>query len=84
MYNLKPLNRINTNARLSIKIEVKKVGLEMTLNLEMSVMCRMSAGDFLGPAFPASRMQHISDLRSKFALRPHHVWKYGRRPICDR
>jgi len=29
MYNLKPLRRINTNARLSIKIEVKKVGLEM-------------------------------------------------------
>jgi len=28
-------------------------------------------------------MQHISDLQSKFALRPHHVWKYGRHPICD-
>jgi len=35
-------------------------------------------GDFLGPAFPASHMQHISDMHSKFALRPHHVWKYGR------
>jgi len=23
-------------------------------------------------------MHHISDLHSKFALRPHHVWKYGR------
>jgi len=34
-------------------------------------------GDFLGPAFPASRAQHISDLHSKFALGPHHVWKYG-------
>jgi len=22
-------------------------------------------------------MQHISDMHSKFALRPHHVWKYG-------
>jgi len=31
---------------------------------------------FLRPAFPASRVQHISDLHSKFALRPHHVWKY--------
>jgi len=30
---------------------------------------------FLGPAFPASRLQHISDLHSKFALRPHHVPK---------
>jgi len=25
-------------------------------------------GDFLGPAFAASRVQHISDLHSKFAL----------------
>jgi len=32
----------------------------------------------LGPAFAASRVQHLSDLHSKFALRPHHVWKYGR------
>jgi len=22
-------------------------------------------------------VQHISDLHSKFALMPHHVWKYG-------
>jgi len=40
-------------------------------------------GDFLGPAFPASCVQHISDLHLKFALRPHHVCKYGRHPICD-
>jgi len=40
-------------------------------------------GDFLGPAFPASCMQHISDLHSKFALMPHHVLKYGRHPICN-
>jgi len=25
-------------------------------------------GEFLGPVFPASRVQHISDLHSKFAL----------------
>jgi len=30
---------------------------------------------FLHPAFPGSRVQHISDLHLKFALRPHHVWK---------
>jgi len=30
-------------------------------------------GDYLGPAFPASRVQHISHLHSKFALGPHHV-----------
>jgi len=28
-------------------------------------------------------VQHISDMHPKFALRPHHVWKYGRHPICD-
>ena len=37
---------------------------------------------FLRPAFPASRVQQVSDLPLKFALRPHHVWKYGRHPIC--
>ena len=30
-------------------------------------------GDFLRPAFPTSRVQHISDLYSKFAQGPHHV-----------
>jgi len=30
-------------------------------------------GNFLGPAFAASRVQHISDLHSKFALGPRHV-----------
>jgi len=34
--------------------------------------------------FSASRVQHISDLHSKFAVRPHHARKYGRHPICDR
>jgi len=38
---------------------------------------------FLGPAFQASHVQHISDMHSKFALRPHHVRKCGRHPICD-
>ena len=31
-----------------------------------------------GPILSASRVQHISDMHSKFALRPHHVWKYGK------
>jgi len=39
---------------------------------------------FLCPIFPASRVQHISDLHPKFALKPHHVYKYGRHPLCDR
>jgi len=28
-------------------------------------------------------VQHVSDLHLKFALRPDHVWKYGRHPFCD-
>ena len=39
-------------------------------------------GNFLRPVFQASRVQHISDLHSKFTIGPHHVWKYGRHPIC--
>ena len=39
---------------------------------------------FLRPAFAASRVQHLSDLHSKFALGPHHVSKYGRHPTCGR
>jgi len=30
-------------------------------------------GDFLGPVFSESHVQHASDLHSKFALRPRHV-----------
>jgi len=41
-------------------------------------------GDFLRPVFSVSRVQHISDMLSEFALRPHHVWKYGRHRISDR
>jgi len=41
-------------------------------------------GDFLRPVFAASRVQHISDLRSKFALGSCHVSRYGRHPICGR
>ena len=41
-------------------------------------------GDFLRPVFSASHVQHTSDMHSKFALKPHHVWKYGRHPISDR
>jgi len=41
-------------------------------------------GDFLRPVFSANRAEHVSDLHSKSALRPHDVWKYGRHPISDR
>jgi len=40
-------------------------------------------GDFLRPVFSASRVQHVSDLHSKFALGPHRVWKYDKYPISD-
>jgi len=40
-------------------------------------------GDFMHPVFTVSHVQHVSDLHSKFALRTHHVSKYGRHPICD-
>ena len=39
--------------------------------------------DFLRPVFLASRVHHVSDLHLKFALEPHHVWKYGRHLNCD-
>jgi len=39
---------------------------------------------FLRAVFSASREQHVLHLHSKFTLRPHHVWKYGRHPISDR
>jgi len=37
---------------------------------------------FLRPVFPASCVQHISDVHSKFARRPHQVSKYSTHPIC--
>jgi len=44
--------------------------------------------DFLRPVslglFYVSRMLYISDLHSKFALRPHHMWKSDRHSVCDR
>ena len=39
---------------------------------------------FLRPVFSANHVQQVSDLHLKFALRPHHVWKYGRHPIYGR
>jgi len=40
-------------------------------------------GIFFAPCiFSDPRAAHFS-LHPKFALRPHHVWKYGRHPTCD-
>jgi len=38
---------------------------------------------YLCPVFSASRVQHILDMHSKFALGPHDVWKYGGHPSCN-
>jgi len=40
-------------------------------------------GDFLHPVFSVSCVQPISDMHPKFALRPRHVWKYGRHTVSD-
>jgi len=63
--------------RLSIRALVAKIWPDKAVR-----WCR--DGDFLRPVFPASPVQHVSDMHSKFALRSHHVWKYGWHPISDR
>jgi len=39
---------------------------------------------FLRPVSSASRVQHVSDLRVKFALRPHHLCMYDRHSTLRR
>ena len=63
--------------RLSIHALVAKIWPDKVVR-----WCRDD--DFLRPVFAASRVQRISDLHSKFALRPHHVPRYGKHPISDR
>jgi len=63
--------------RLSIHALVAKIQPDKLVR-------RCRDGNFLRPVFPASRVQYISDLHSKFALRPHHVSKYGRHPVSGR
>jgi len=40
-------------------------------------------GDFLHSEFSVSRVQQVSDLRLKFAIRPHHVCKCDGHPVCN-
>ena len=57
---------------------------EDTARQSCAMVCRWRfLATFLRPVFAASCVQHVSDLHLKFALRPHHVWKYGRHPVCD-
>jgi len=53
---------------LSVKHE-----LRIHKNTSSTITLQNTDGEFLSPAFIASRVQHISDLHSKFALEPHHV-----------
>jgi len=63
--------------RLSIRALVAKIEPD-------KVVQWCADGDFLGPAFPASRAQHISDLHYKFTLGLHYVTKYDRHSIYGR
>ena len=60
-------------SRLSIRALVAKI--------ESGNLVRWCAdGEFLAifaSCISGSRVQHASDVHPKFALRPHHVWKYG-------
>jgi len=64
-------------SRLSIHASATKIQPDKVVR-----WCRN--GEFLRPVFSASRVQHISDMHSKFALRPQHAWMYGRHQISDR
>jgi len=39
-------------------------------------------GDFFASYVFSEPRAQVSDMRLKFALRPHHVRKYDRHPIC--
>jgi len=58
-----------------------RVSCSHTANIGERNMCAMAI--FASCIISASPLQHISDMYSKFALRPPHVWKYGRHPICN-
>ena len=72
---------LNKFFRLSIYVLVTKIG-PMARQIKLCDGAEMAI--FLRPVFAASREQLISDLHSKFALRPHHVPKYGKHPMSDR
>ena len=73
---------VNKFFRLSIRALIAKIGLYAD-----NVVGWCPDGDFFASCiFSETRVARftVSDLQSKFALRPHHVWKYGRHPISDR
>jgi len=62
--------------------------LQSVLNAAARLVYHLRARDNITDAIislrSTGRVQHVSDLRPKFALRQHHVWNYGRHPISDR
>ena len=72
-------------------MEVRFTQLWVTANFEALMLVASTASWpnwfhllTLGKSNDNERVQCISDLHSKFALRPHHVPKYGKHPISDR
>jgi len=53
-------------------------------DIARQICAMVQNGDFCVLYFQRAALQHISDMHSKFALRPHNAWKYGRHPISDR
>ena len=76
--HVKDILLLNNFFRLSICALIAKISpSKLCDGAQMAIFAT-----FLRPVFSASRVQQVSDLHLKFALRPHHVWKYGRHPIC--
>jgi len=71
---------LNSFFRLSIRALVAKIYRQ---SCTMVRRWRLFA-DFLRPAFPASRVQHVSDLHPKFALRIRRERKKKERRTNDR
>jgi len=66
------------------RLWIRALLMKISARQSCAMVCRWRfLAWFLHPVFSASCVQHISDLDSKFALRPHHVWKYRRHPICN-
>ena len=59
----------------TVRSNAAKIAEDIGLARQSCAMVRRRGifGDFLRPVFAASRVQHIPDMHSKFALGPHHV-----------
>jgi len=58
-----------------------------TLHLQENILSGCACSDSVLRSYLSewsSGFGAIPNMHSKFALRPHHAWKYGRHPISDR